>query len=216
MRSIKGILAATGMFIAAGGLVAMGGLAPVPAAAQQSAEGAQPAEEKQPGEQTPIGQRDTSAVDVVATPATDLNLRKGEIPQILLDAQADPYGIADLKRCAQIADAVRQLDAVLGDDIDIAQDPSGKLLPGNVAQSVVGSFIPFRGIIREISGANAQERKFQAAIYAGTARRSFLRGVGLQRGCAWPARPATPAMLAKVAAAREAEAAKEAAKASGK
>lgn len=204
MRSIKGILVATGVLVAAGGLVA------IPAGAQQATEHEEPAE--QTPNQTPIGQRDTSAVDVVATPATDLNLRKGEIPQILLDAQADPYGIRYLKRCSQVAEAVRNLDDVLGDDIDIAQDPSGKLRPGRVAQSVVGSFIPFRGIIREISGASSQERKLQAAIYAGIARRSFLRGVGLQRGCAWPARPATPAMLAKIAAAEQAEAAEEAGK----
>ena len=32
--------------------------------------------------------------------------------------------------------------------------------------------------------------RVQAAVYAGTARRSFLKGVGLQRGCGYPARPA--------------------------
>ena len=64
---------------------------------------------------------------------------------------------------------------------------------------MVGSFIPFRGLIREISGANEQERKLQLAIYAGSTRRSFLKGVGYQRGCPWPARPATPAMLAEIA-----------------
>ncbi len=147
----------------------------------------------------PITQREPSAVDVVATPATDLNLRKGEIPAVLLAAQLDPYGLRTMRRCSDISAAVRQLDAVLGDDIDIAQAPGRKLSAGKVAQSVVGSFIPFRGIIREISGANDQDRRLQAAIYAGTARRSFLRGVGLQRGCAWPARPATPQMLAKIA-----------------
>ncbi len=160
---------------------------------------APPALAAQSEPEKPITQREPSAVDVVATPATDLNLRKGEIPAVLLAAQIDPYGLRAMRRCSDISAAVRQLDAVLGDDIDIAQAPGRKLSAGKVAQSVVGSFIPFRGIIREISGANDQDRRLQAAIFAGTARRSFLRGVGLQRGCAWPARPATPQMLAKIA-----------------
>ena len=167
-------------------------------------------------EEKPITQRDPSAVDVVATPANDLNLRKGEIPPLLLAAQTDPYGLRGMRKCSDISSAVQHLDGVLGDDIDIAQAPGNKMSAGRVAQSVVGSFIPFRGIIREISGANEQERKLQAAIYAGTARRSFLRGVGMQRGCAWPARPATPQMLAKIAEANEAKAREEAAKASEK
>ena len=99
-----------------------------------------------------------------------------------------------------------RLDAVLGEDIDIAQAPGRKLKAGKAAQSVIGSFIPFRGLIREISGANEQERRLQSAIYAGTARRSFLKGVGLQRGCPWPARSATPQMLARIAAGNEAKA----------
>jgi hypothetical protein len=38
------------------------------------------------------------------------------------------------------------------------------------------------------------------------ARRSFLKGVGLQRGCPWPARPATPQILARIAAQNAAKA----------
>lgn len=138
----------------------------------------------------PVTQREPNAVDVVATPVTDLNLRKGEIPPILLAAQEDAYTLAGLRRCADLSAEVRRLDAVLGEDIDTAQAQGRKVSPGKVAQSVVGSFIPFRGIIREISGANEQERKLQYAIYAGSSRRAFLKGVGLQRGCPWPARPA--------------------------
>ena len=148
----------------------------------------------------PITDRDPNAVDVIATPATDLNLRKGEIPPILLAAQQDAYGLGGLRRCSDLAAEVRRLDAVLGEDIDIAQAASHKVRAGTVAQSVVGSFIPFRGLIREVSGANESERKVQFAIYAGSSRRAFLKGVGYQRGCPWPARSATPAMVARIAA----------------
>lgn len=153
----------------------------------------------QPEPQKPVTRREPSAVDVIATPASDLNLKKDEIPPILLAAGVDPYGLGTLRRCADLSAEVARLDAVLGDDIDIAQSRSGRPSAGKVAQSVVGSFIPFRGVIREISGANENERRLQAAIYAGTARRSFLKGVGLQRGCPWPARSATPRMLTEIA-----------------
>ena len=153
----------------------------------------------------PITQRDPTAADVVATPVTDLNLKKNEIPAVLVAAEADPYGLP-AGRCPGLTAAIREIDAVLGDDVDIAQASRGRMSAGKVAQSVVGSFIPFRGIIREISGANEQQRRLQSAIYAGTARRSFLKGVGLQRGCAWPGRPATQQMLAKIAAQNAAKA----------
>jgi hypothetical protein len=59
-----------------------------------------------------------------------------------------------------------------------------------VAKNVVASFIPFRGILRELTGAAEQERDWRAAIYAGAVRRGFLKGLGQQKGCAYPARPA--------------------------
>jgi hypothetical protein len=163
----------------------------------------QPAEAPSP---QPINQRDASAVDVVATPAGDLNLRKNEIPQVLIDAEIAPYELRGMRRCPQISAAITRIDAVLGEDIDVAQAPDRKLKAGKAAQSLIGSFIPFRGLIREISGASGQERRLQSAIFAGTARRSFLKGVGLQRGCPWPARSATPQMLAQIAADNEAKA----------
>lgn len=139
----------------------------------------------------PVTQRDVSAVDVATTPVTDLNLKKDEIPALLLAAQERPYTLSGLSRCPQIAAAVSELNAVLGDDIDLPQDSKRRVSTGRVAQSVVGSLIPFRGVIREISGANQQERMFQAAIQAGFARRSFLKGYGTARGCRYPARSAT-------------------------
>jgi hypothetical protein len=150
----------------------------------------------------PITERDVGAKDVALTPLSDLNLRKGEIPPLLIDAQERPYDLTGLNRCPALAAAVGELDAVLGDDLDVAQAKAQTLSPGRVVQSVARSFIPFNGVIREISGANNQERKIQTAIYAGTARRSFLKGVGQQRGCRYPARSAT----AQVIAAAEAEA----------
>lgn len=155
-----------------------------------------PALAKEPEEQQesqeagkPFTQRDITAVDVATTPVTDLNLRKADIPALLISAQEKPYDMAGLTRCSRIAAAVGELDAVLGDDIDMPRaDRKGGPNAGKLAQWAVGSFIPFRGAIREISGANAQERRVQIAIQAGMARRAFLKGAGEARGCRYPAR----------------------------
>ncbi len=141
-----------------------------------------------------------TAVDVLATPAGDLNLRKGKIPALLDAAVANPYNLAGLRTCAQLSAAVTELDFILGPDRDIPADRAEKLSVGRVAQFAVGSFIPFRGIIREVSGANGHQRKVEDAVEAGTARRSFLKGYGQARGCAYPAREVTPRALAALEA----------------
>lgn len=150
--------------------------------------GAAAAQEKP---EKPVTQNEPDAVDVVTTPANDLNLRKNEIPALLVAAEQRPYVLLGLSSCRQLAAAIGELDAVLGDDIDVPQAQGRRMSPGRVAQSVVGAFIPFRGVIREISGANSHDRALQAAIVAGVARRSFLKGVGQAKGCRYPARSAT-------------------------
>lgn len=160
--------------------------------------------------QTAVSQEKVTAGDVVTKPLSDLNIKKDEVPEILVTAREKPYDLTGLKRCPAIAAAVANLDAVLGDDIDVASDDGNATIDmGNLAKSVVGSLIPFGGVIREISGANAQQRKWQEAIYAGSVRRAYLKGVGQQRGCAYPARAATAKDAAAVHAARDAAKAKE-------
>jgi hypothetical protein len=139
----------------------------------------------------PITRKDPDAVDVVTTPATDLNIRKQDIPALLTAAEQRPYTLHGLSSCRQIASAIGDLDAVLGDDLDMPQSADRRMSPGRVAQSVVGHFIPFRGIIREISGANEHDRQLRSAVLAGFARRSFLKGIGQGKGCHYPARSAT-------------------------
>ncbi len=145
--------------------------------------------------QTAVDPGNVTANDVVTKPLSDINLKKKPVPEVLEAAIERPYTLAGLKSCARIQTAVRGLDAVLGDDIDAVEELTrGQKrgnTAGNVAKSVVGSLIPFSGVIREISGANNNERRWQVAIYAGSVRRAFLKGVGLQRGCRYPARPAS-------------------------
>lgn len=165
------------------GVTVVIGIAAAPAAARQA--------------DRPITDRDPDAMDVAKTPITDLNVgRDGEIPAILSAAVDQPYALAGLGRCRQLAAAIRELDEVLGPDIDLPQEERDRISGGRVAKWVVTSFIPFRGIIREISGANAQDRRVSAAIQAGLTRRGFLKGVGAAKGCAYPASPAPPEVVA--------------------
>lgn len=139
-----------------------------------------------------ITNRDPDAMDVAKTPIDDLNVgRDGEIPPLLVSATAQPYDLKGLGKCRQLAGAIQELDEVLGPDIDLPASERDRISAGRVGKWVVASFIPFRGIIREVSGANAQDRKVNAAIQAGLTRRGFLKGVGAAKGCRYPASPAT-------------------------
>ncbi len=139
----------------------------------------------------PVGDRDPDAADIAKTPVTDLNLDKKEIPELLVRALQNPYDLQGLGRCAQLISAVEELDALLGPDLDLPQATRDRIAASRVGKAVVNSFIPFRGIIREVSGASEHQRRERAAIQGGLARRGFLKGVGQLRGCKYPARPAT-------------------------
>ncbi|AXB76896.1 hypothetical protein [Novosphingobium sp. P6W] len=143
-----------------------------------------------------ITNRDPDAVDVAKTPMNDLNVgRDGEIPALLVKATAQPYAMAGLGKCRQIAGAIQELDEVLGPDIDLPQAERDRISAGRVGKWVVASFIPFRGLIREVSGANAQDRKVNAAIQAGLTRRGYLKGLGQAKGCRYPASPAPASVV---------------------
>ncbi|MGB3844406.1 hypothetical protein EAO27_19070 [Sphingopyxis sp. YF1] len=116
-----------------------------------------------------------------------------EVPPKLLAIQGDPYSLAGFGKCAAIIREVEELNAVLGPDINERVDESlakkREKTAGRVAGNVAGSFIPFGGLIGEVTGANAERRRYAIAVYAGTVRRGFLKGVGIERGCKAPARP---------------------------
>jgi hypothetical protein len=130
-----------------------------------------------------------TAVDVASTPLRDVNIKKTKIPPVLQRAALAPYSLAGLNSCPQLVARIRQLNSVLGEDIDEAHARGHAFTAGHLAQSVVDALIPFGGIIKEVSGAAADQRRLQSAVVAGYARRGFLKGVGLSRHCPAPARP---------------------------
>jgi len=133
------------------------------------------------------------AEDIATQPAEDVGIDKKEIPPQLEKIKDDPYSLKGINTCADILAAVEDVDAALGVDLDIKGDKTKeakrKETAGRVGGAIVNSFVPFRGLIREISGAAGRERRYNEAIYAGVVRRSFLKGVGLQKKCAYPASP---------------------------
>ena len=126
-------------------------------------------------------------VERIATePARDVGLRRVTIPPVLEAARAGPYSLAGARNCAGIGRELRDLNRALGADFDATAARSGSRA-GRLAEAggraVVNTIIPFRGVVREISGTAEADRRMQAAVDAGIARRGFLRGLAQARGC---------------------------------
>lgn len=126
------------------------------------------------------------AESVLQQPLKDLGIMREEAPAILLAARAAPYSLKGLGTCRQLAAAIEELEEILGADVD-AVDANGDPLPGRLAEagarSVVGALIPFRGLVREATGAAQSDRELRSVLVAGAARRSFLKGYAKGRGC---------------------------------
>lgn len=141
---------------------------------------------------TPLAADERTAVSIAESPLTDVNLKKKHIPPLLLAAKKHPYATAGMTDCAKIAAAVRDLDGTLGRDLDVpatGKPNEGSELAMDAGQDTINSLIPGRFIIRRISGAYAAQRKAVAAVYAGSIRRGFLKGMGEAKGCSPPAAP---------------------------
>ncbi|HEY0053045.1 MAG TPA: hypothetical protein VGB49_06500 [Caulobacteraceae bacterium] len=137
--------------------------------------------------------------DAVLAPLGDLNLRREIIPEVLIQAYAHPYDMRGLIRCSVIGHEVGRLDAALGPDLDEPAAPNGgrgaqaldaltEAALGEIRGQTTG-FIPLRGWVRALSGADQHARDVQAGIQAGRLRRAYLKGVGMSRNCAPPAAP---------------------------
>jgi hypothetical protein len=122
--------------------------------------------------------------DIATQPLQDTNIKRRQLPEVLQLARGDPYSSAGLRQCRAITGAIADLNAVLGPDFD---SPEERRTTGeraaSVGRSVVQSLIPFRGVIREVTGAAAAQREWDAAVDAGIARRGFLHGLARTRGC---------------------------------
>ena len=139
--------------------------------------------------------------DAVKSPLRDLNLTEDDIPLILVRAYAKPYDVTGLTSCRAILDQVSALDLALGPDVDIPRSGSteedmfakGRGMAGDAAldavRSATSGVIPVRSWVRRFSGANRAEQEAKAIVLAGSVRRGFLKAIGSQQQCDWPAAP---------------------------
>lgn len=137
-----------------------------------------------------------SVQGAATTPLRDLNVVRAKIPDVLLQALDDPYARPPRTfKCPALAALVRPLDEVLGPDIDripVGDEnlmDRGKSSALGVAGDLAAGAIPFRGVVRTLSGAAAHDRLVQSAIIAGNVRRAYLKGLGEAKGCPPPATP---------------------------
>lgn len=123
---------------------------------------------------------------VAAAPLKDLGLVRPEAPRQLSDITY-PYDQARLTNgCPQISYEIGALDALLGQEFYSAPTGTGERAGQAVlgaAEGAASGFIPFRGVVRTVTGANRAQANVERAIEMGVLRRAFLRGVGVAQGC---------------------------------
>lgn len=156
---------------------------------------------RDPQEMRSSTDKNNSWGDAFTAPLEDFNLKRQEIPDILESAITKPYDLTGLDHCEAIAAEVSKLDGLLGKDFDEPPPPpdqrtnteKGKEFANNSAVGAVRnatrSIIPFRGLVRQVTGADRHQKEMDNAIQAGKVRRAYLKGVGMNKNCAPPAAP---------------------------
>lgn len=167
-------------------LLTLAWLAATPLAAQDAKD-----KPKEPAKAQPstLDKAGDTAGDIVEQPFKDINVVKDKIPQKLLDILDAPYDMDGMRTCAALKGEVKSLTEVLGPDVDSdeVRRKKGKTSASEFvfdgARSLGGGILPFSGIIRKISGAEAEQKRAQAAVLAGHVRRAYIKGLMRGRGC---------------------------------
>jgi len=131
-----------------------------------------------------------SLAEVVLTPLSDVNLRKQRIPEKLTQLKTPYDPVAD-KSCLALMQDIYEWDNILGTDMDRAPYEDKKVKRNrhmretslDVAEAGVGSFVPFRGLVRAATGATKHENRIRREYRKGVARRGYLRGLAATRRC---------------------------------
>jgi len=136
--------------------------------------------------------------EAALSPLEDVNLKRAPIPEEFKQIR-NPYGVDPDISCDMIVKEVTTLDVLLGRDWDVpppdekglndrAADGASTAFLDAVASGASG-FIPYRGLVRTVTGANSHATKVRKAYERGSHRRTFLKGMGLIKGCVYPAAP---------------------------
>jgi hypothetical protein len=111
---------------------------------------------------------------------------------VLVEASRAPYRIPDSLTCATLDAEIARLDAVLGPDIDAPEQVAtltarGQQLASDAAvdavEDLTTGWIPYRGLIRQVTGASRHERARENAERAGVVRRAYLKGMRVSENC---------------------------------
>lgn len=143
-------------------------------------------------------------------PLRDVNIMRDEVPKSLTGAQEAPYLDPQKASCAELAAMIAPLEAALGPDRgDGAAPPKsgGRSMVLGALADVTRDVIPFRGVVRRLSGASRQDQKVREAREAGQLRRAYLKGFASANGCYGPPQqvaersdpPPPPVQVAQVA-----------------
>lgn len=139
-------------------------------------------------------EQDSGAARAAEAPLNDFNLMQDPIPEVLLQAQIQPYAPPPDFSCRALGLEIHHLDQVLGPDFDylppIDEDniwergwQASAQLGNNFMLDTTESLVPLRGWVRRVSGAKRYERKLNRAISAGIVRRAYLKGWRYTQGC---------------------------------
>lgn len=132
--------------------------------------------------------------EAVTAPLADLNLLRTKIPPALIEAKKAPYLQPAVSDCESLISEVHQLNEALGPDLDNhspeddtslmerGATEAGDAVIGAIKSASVG-WIPYRGWVRKLTGAERHSKEVASAIKAGLVRRAFLKGLGLAREC---------------------------------
>jgi hypothetical protein len=146
---------------------------------------------------------DSGVRGALTQPLRDLSILRPEPEEVLQRAAVAPYAItAALPNgaldCIAVASEIELLDSALGEDLDVVT-PEASLMAqartgaGDALVDAVGDLVslPYRGLIRRITGAERRDREMEEAVEAGMVRRAFLKGLRA-RECAIPELLAEP------------------------
>ncbi len=131
------------------------------------------------------------AAAMAGTPAAAQQVKEGsqsglgitgaEVPPLLKDIKADPYKAPGAPICATVPLEIQQITDLIGPDIDAQNDKETSLV--SKGADLARGMVPYRGVVRFVTGANKKDQELHDAVVAGYARRGFLRGIQINLKC---------------------------------
>jgi hypothetical protein len=127
--------------------------------------------------------------EAVQQPMRDLSLIRDAVPPSLTEAAVAPYANPAAGDCAALRVRLVELDKALGPDVDTPAESSDAMvgLAGDLVRGAIG--LPFRGVVRRVSGAEQRDAALRRAVLAGMVRRGYLKGRLAELSCPPPLPP---------------------------